>query len=219
MSRPPSTPPPDRGLSFEEGKPLARGETNENPRGLGFLQLLAEDFRTHGSDPRAAGFWALAIHRFGNLRMDVRPLMLRAPLSVLYRGAHRASIALWGIDLPYNSKIGRRFRIAHHGCFHLGARAVGDDVLVRHHATVGLPSREDLSLAPVIGNRVEIGPGACIVGRIRVGDGAFVGPNTVVADDVPPGATVLGVPAREVSLDAGAGAERAPSDATGPESV
>jgi serine O-acetyltransferase len=131
----------------------------------------------------------------------VRPAAVRAPLSVLYRAAHRAAIAMWGIDLPYNSKIGRRFRIAHHGSFHLGARVVGDDVLIRHAATIGLADRHDLTTCPVIGNRVEIGPGACVVGKIHVGDDSYVGPNSVVADDVPPGSTALGVPAREVGLD------------------
>jgi serine O-acetyltransferase len=187
-------------LRFEQGKPLATGDTNENPKDLGFLALLREDFRTHGSSLRAAGFWALAVHRFGNLRMDFgKPL--RAPATLLYRTAHFAVIALWGIDLPYNAKLGRRLRIDHHGCVLLGAKVVGDDVRIRHSATIGLARRTDRTGAPTIGNRVEIGPGACIVGAIHVGDDAYVGANSVVADSVPAGAAVLGVPARPATLD------------------
>ncbi|MBC7174551.1 MAG: transferase [Polyangiaceae bacterium] len=189
-----------RGPVFEEGKPLALGDTDENPLGIGFRALLLEDFRTHGGDPLSPGFWALAVHRFGNRRMGVRSRALRAPLTVAYRVAYRAVIALFGIDLPYNAKIGRRFRIAHHGCFHLGARAVGDDVYIRHSATIGLARRTEIAFAPTIGDRVEVGPGACIVGDIHIGDDCFVGPNTVLADDLAPGATALGVPARVVDL-------------------
>jgi serine O-acetyltransferase len=188
-------------LRYEDGKPLPKGDANENPKDIRFRELLREDFRTHGSDPRSAGFWALAVHRLGNARMDVRPKLLRAPLTALYRTAYHAVIALWGIDLPYNSKIGRRFHIQHHGGLHLGAQVVGDDVRVRHSATIGLARRTERSAAPVIGNRVEIGPGACIVGNIHVGDDCYVGANTVLADDLPPGRSVLGVPARTVALD------------------
>jgi serine O-acetyltransferase len=93
--------------------------------------------------------------------------------------------------------VGRRVRIDHHGGFFLGALSVGDDVVIRHTATIGL-IRRGASRAPVIGSNVGIGPGACIVGDITVGDGAFIGPNTVVTQDVPAGAFALGNPGRLV---------------------
>jgi serine O-acetyltransferase len=187
-------------LTYEQGQALATGDANENPEGLSLLELLKEDFRTHGSDPRAAGFWALAIHRLGNARMDVDNRLVRAPLTVAYRVAHRAVIAAFGIDLPYNSKIGRRFHIGHHGGLFLGARLVGDDVFIHHSATIGLAKKSDRSNAPVIGDRVEIGPGACIVGGIEVGDDCYIGANTVLADNLPNSTAVLGVPARKIKL-------------------
>lgn len=177
------------------GSALPAGDHNANPAGIRFGDLLAEDYRTHGSDPLSPGFWALAVHRFGNWRMDVKHRLLRAPLSLLYQGAHQGVITLWGIDLPYNAKIGRRFRITHHGAVFIGSREIGDDVTIRHSVTIGL-KRKSERLAPVIGNRIEIGPGACIVGDIQVGDDSVVGANTVLAQNVPPGSTVLGVPAR-----------------------
>jgi serine O-acetyltransferase len=188
-------------LAFEHGKPLATGTTDENPREIGFAALIREDFRTHGSRLRAPGFWALAVHRFGNLRMAIKSKPLRAPVTALYRIAHRSVIALWGIDLPYNAKLGRRLRIEHHGCVILGAQVVGDDVCIRHSVTIGLSRRTDRSAAPTIGNRVEIAPGACIVGAIHVGDDSYVGANSVLADSVPAGSAVLGVPARTVKLE------------------
>ena len=51
---------------------------------------------------------------------------------------------------------------------------------------------------PTIGERVDIGCGACILGGVTIGDGSRVGANAVVLIDVPPGATAVGVPARIV---------------------
>jgi len=53
--------------------PLPPGSSNENPPQVGLAALLAEDFHNHGSSLSSAGFWALAVHRFGNWRMSVRP--------------------------------------------------------------------------------------------------------------------------------------------------
>jgi len=194
------------------GSALPVGTENANPPGIGLGALLAEDFRTHGSDPLSPGFWALAIHRFGNWRMDVSHKLLRAPLSILYRGAYRGAITLWGIDLPYNAKIGRRFRIAHHGAVFIGSRAIGDDVTIRHSVTIGL-KRKSERLAPIIGNRIEIGPGACIVGDIQVGDDSLIGANTVLAQNVPPGSSVIGVPARFVAPEKELDRPAGPADA------
>ena len=175
---------------------LPPGDRNENPGR--FLELVAEDRATHGSwlDP---GFLALCVHRFGNLRMGVRSKALRAPLTALYRGAYHAIIALFGIDLPYNVKFGRRLRIVHHGCVVLGAWSVGDDVIIRGPATIGLSLRGSVG-TPTLGNGVELGPRACVVGDLVIGDGAFVGPNTVLTESLPPGAVALGNPFRCVDL-------------------
>lgn len=180
-------PPPDA--------PLPTGAVNANPEGIGLFALLAEDFETYDRDPLAAGFWAVAVHRMGNWRMSIKSKWLRAPVTVAYRTAYRGVIALWGIDLPYNMKIGRRFRLGHHGCVHIGAREIGDDVTIQHSVTIGLIRHKTVRF-PSIGNRVEIGPGAAIVGSIHVGDDSFVGANTVVGRDLLPNSKVMGIPMR-----------------------
>lgn len=174
------------------------GDVNENPKGISFWALVAEDLRTHDRDLTRAGFWALLVHRLGNQRMSVKSKLLRGPLTVLYFSAYRAVIALWGIDLSYNIKIGRRFCLKHHGCIHIGAWEIGDDVVIRNSATIGLLRRTSRQRAPIIGNRVEVGPGAAIVGNIEIGDDCYIGANTLVADSLPNGSQVLGVPARLV---------------------
>lgn len=173
------------------------GDCDANPPGVGLLALVAEDFRTHGSNPLSPGFWAVAVHRLGNWRMSIRAKPLRAPLTLAYRTAYRGVIALWGIDLPYNVKIGRRLRLGHHGCMVLGAGEFGDDVIIQHTVTIGL-SRRNESKVPKIGNRVEIGAGACIVGGVQIGDDCFIGANSVVNRSLPPRTSALGIPLRVV---------------------
>ena len=172
------------------------GTKNGNPGGIGFWALVAEDFRTNDRDILSQGFWALFWHRFGNWRMGVRPKPLRVPFSVLYKLMYKATQWFGGIMLPYTTQVGRRVRIDHFGGMILVAQAIGDDVVIRQNTTFGIANLGALHDRPIIGNKVEIGAGAVIVGAIRVGDGAIVGANAVVTKDVPPGAVVGGVPAR-----------------------
>lgn len=179
-------------------KALSAGDRDQNPPGIGLLALLREDFETYRRDPLAPGFWAVAVHRLGNWRMGVRSKLLRAPLTIAYRAAFHTVVAAWGIDLPYNVRIGRRLRIEHHGCLMVGAHAIGDDVVIRHSVTMGLRQRGAAAF-PTVGNRVEIGPGACIVGGVKIGDDAYIGANTVITYNVRPGAALIGIPPRPLA--------------------
>lgn len=200
---------PRSGTSGSEGSgastpshngPLSQGDRNENPPEIGFLALLAEDFRTHDRKWLEPGFIAIAVHRFGNARMGIRFAPLRFPFSLLYKLMFTLVNWCWGIDLPYVVRLGRRVRIWHHGGMVLGARAIGNDVHIRHNTTFGVVNRQELSAKPIIGNRVDIGVGACILGAVIVGDDCVIGANSVVLRDVPSGSVVMGVPARQVSL-------------------
>lgn len=70
----------------------------------------------------------------------------------------------------------------------------GSNVRVEHQVTIGAERRQ----CPVIGNDVFIGAGAKIIGSVSIGDGAKIGANAVVVNDVPPHCTVVGIPARIV---------------------
>lgn len=175
------------------------GVRNCNPEGIGFRALVAEDLRTHEGDWLSQGFWALFWHRFGNWRMSVRQPM-RAPLSLLYRLMYRLGQRSGGIMLPYTVRVGRRLKLEHFGGMILVAQTIGDDVIVRQNTTFGIAGLDALHDRPVIGNRVEIGAGAVIVGRIHVGDDAIIGANAVVTKSVPPGAVVGGIPARLIRM-------------------
>ena len=66
---------------------------------------------------------------------------------------------------------------------------------LRHGVTIGLKNTHQRG-APRIGNRVDIGAGAKLLGPIRIGDDAVIGANAVVLQDVPAGALAVGIPAR-----------------------
>lgn len=188
LSSPPLADPP-------QAPPRAAAPRNQNPPELGLLALLREDLRTHGGKLSEQGFWALAVHRFGNWRLDVRPKLLRAPLTLLYRFLAKLVECLGGISLPYYVRVGRRVRIWHFGGMVLHARSIGDDVQIRQNTTLGL-SRTDRLEFPVIGDRVEIGCGACVLGAVTVGADSAIGANAVVLVDVPAGSLAVGVPAQ-----------------------
>lgn len=172
------------------------GTENRNPDSVGFLALVGEDFSTHGRDFFSQGFWALFWHRFGNWRMAVQSRFVRAPLSLVYKVMYKVTQWTCGIDLPYTVIVGRRVRLEHFGGMILVADRIGDDVLIRQNTTLGVASLKPPFHRPVIENGVELGAGVVIVGDVRVGAGALVGANAVVTRNVPPGATVGGVPAR-----------------------
>jgi serine O-acetyltransferase len=174
------------------------GVANQNPTGIGLRDLLAEDFRTHDRNAFDPALWAVIVHRLGNARMDVRPKLLRLPLSAIYRFLYTAQKWMWGIDFEYTVKLGRRVRLWHHGGMVIGARRIGNDVHIRHNVTLGIAKRGEPDEKPVVDDGVEIGVGAVIVGAVRLGRNCVVAPNSLVMSSVPPGWTVVGVPARPV---------------------
>ncbi|TCP39578.1 glycosyltransferase [Rhodovulum marinum] len=176
------------------------GTANCNPLGIGFWALVREDFRTNDSDLLSQGFWALFWHRFGNWRMEVRPKLLRAPLSVIYGLMYKMCQWFGGIMLPYTVRVGRRVRLDHFGGMILVAQQIGNDVIIRQNTTFGIARLDDSQGRPVIGDGVEIGAGAVILGRIRVGDRATIGANAVVTKPVPDRAVMGGVPARLIRI-------------------
>lgn len=159
------------------------------------LQTIAEDLATHKGDWTSPGFQALAIHRFGTWRMSVRPRLLRAPLTVMYRAFYTFARNVYGIELPHNAKIGRRVVFWHqHGIVVHGNAVIGDDCVFHQGVTLGMRNPDRCWEAPVLGRGVQVGAGAKILGYVRIGDGANIGANAVVIKDVAAGALAVGVP-------------------------
>ncbi len=175
------------------------------------FENLRDHWITHERDPRRQGLWVLVVYRYGRWRYRIRPKFLRLPFSFVYHVLKLASQILTGIDLPCEVTIGKGFRIEHFGDIIISGDTVfGDDVTIRNGVTVGL-RRTGVRGAPVIGNRVDIGAGAKVLGNIRIGDDVAIGANAVVLTDVPPMSIAVGVPAqirpRKVIQEDGAQAE------------
>lgn len=169
------------------------------PHGLGearaVFERLREDWQTYGRDISRQGFWVMCVFRFGQWRYRIRPAWLRKPFSFVYRVLRTFVQILTGIELHCETRVGRRLLIEHFGGIIVSGDAViGDDVVIRQGVTIGLRTTGRRG-APVIGDRVDIGAGAKLLGAIRVGDDAVIGANAVVLCDVPAGALAVGVPA------------------------
>ncbi|MGZ8216947.1 serine O-acetyltransferase [Methylomagnum sp.] len=115
-----------------------------------------------------------------------------------------STLARWwtGIEIHPGAQIGHRFFIDHGMGVVIGETAViGDDCTLYHGVTLGGTSWKKGKRHPTLGNGVVIGAGAKVLGPITVGDGGRVGSNSVVLKNVPPGATVVGIPAHVVGSD------------------
>lgn len=113
-----------------------------------------------------------------------------------------STIARWltGVEIHPGAKIGRRFFIDHGMGVVIGETAeIGDDVTLYHGVTLGGTSWSPGKRHPTLANGVVIGAGAKVLGPLMVGENARIGSNAVVVKDVPPGATVIGIPGRIVA--------------------
>jgi len=156
---------------------------------------IRKDLQAHGGDWGAQGFWALVIYRFGRWRYGVRPAIIRKLLSFVYKFLFKIIQIMTGIELPCEVEIGQNFVIDHFGGIVISGYAkFGDNCRIRAGVVVGLV-RVDDPCAPVIGNNVDIGAGAKLLGRIAIGNNVAIGANAVVVKDVPDDSIAIGVPA------------------------
>jgi serine O-acetyltransferase len=160
------------------------------------FENIREDWRTYERQWNRQGLWVMIVYRFGNWRYRIRTRALRLPFSFAYKLIKLLSEILTGIDLPCEVRVGRRLRIDHFGGIVISGDAeFGDDCIIRNGVTVGLRHTGERG-SPVIGNRVDIGAGAKVLGSIRIGDDVAIGANAVVITDVPSNSVAVGVPAK-----------------------
>jgi len=156
---------------------------------------IRSDLRAYEGRFGAQGFWAMVVYRFGRWRYGVRPVVLRKALSLVYHVVYKLVQIVTGIELPCEAEVGRNFIIDHSGGIVISGDArFGDNCRIRNGVVVGLAHVDERG-APVIGNNVDIGAGAKVLGRIRVGNDVLIGANAVVTKDVPDGSVAVGVPA------------------------
>jgi serine O-acetyltransferase len=144
------------------------------------------------------GLWAVAWHRVAHRLFNAR-------LFFLARWVNHSSRFLTGIDIHPGARIGRHLFIDH-GFTVIGETAdIGDNVTIYQCVTLGgtNPAHgQGGKRHPTLEDNVIVGSGAQILGPITIGQRARVGANAVVTDDVPEGATMVGVKARSTLVKA-----------------
>ncbi len=172
----------------------------------GILGRIREDIRTvFEKDPAARSVFEIltsypGVHAVWLHRM-AHALWCR---KLRWSARFLSHIARWltGIEIHPGAYLGRRVFIDHGMGVVIGETAeVGDDVLIYKGVVLGGVSLEPVKRHPTIGPGVVLGTNAIVLGPIKVGAGSKIGSGSVVIDEVPPCATVVGVPGRVVKIE------------------
>lgn len=139
--------------------------------------------------------WSIWVYRFGR-RIDRRKDGLRKRvLTRIYWILFRLTETLFAISISKSVCIGPGLRIWHFGniFIHPGV-VIGANCTLRQGVTIG--NRHEGGGVPAIGDNVEFGAYAQVIGDVRIGNNCKIGAMSLVLCDVPDGATAVGVPAR-----------------------
>jgi serine O-acetyltransferase len=139
--------------------------------------------------------WAIWLYRFGR-KVDRRPAGLVKKLYTSIYWLLFRIIETWtGVSLPKSAVIGGGLRIWHFGNIFINPDVVmGKNCTLRQGVTIG--NRVEGGPVPTIGDNVDFGAYAQVLGGVRIGNDCKIGAMTLVLQDVPDGATAVGVPAR-----------------------
>ncbi len=168
-----------------------------------FTQLNEDIDSVYARDPAARNWWEVltcypGMHAIWLHRWLSAPLW-RVGLKWLGRLASHVARLFTGVEIHPGATIGRRVFIDHGMGIVIGETAeIGDDCTLYHGVTLGGVAWNKGKRHPTLARGVTVGAGAKILGPFTVGEGARIGSNSVVVKEVPPGATVVGIPARIV---------------------
>ena len=141
--------------------------------------------------------WAIWVYRFGRRVDQRRDGPVKWILNKTYWFLYRVTETLFGISLPKSVRVGPGLRIWHFGNIFIHTDVViGSNCTLRQGVTIG--NRYNDNRVPVIGDNVEFGAYAQVLGDVKVGNNSKIGTMSVVLSDVPEGATVVGIPARVI---------------------
>jgi serine O-acetyltransferase len=169
-----------------------------------FLEPLISDFQIiFERDPAARnwlevifcypGFHALCLHRFAHWLHIHKVSFIPRFISHLGR-------FFTGIEIHPGAKIGKGVFIDHGMGVVIGETAiVGDYTLIYQGVTLGGTGKESGKRHPTLGNNVIVGAGAKVLGNIQISDRVRIGAGSIVLRDVPPDATVVGIPGRIIA--------------------
>ena len=155
----------------------------------------AQDVSASRSSSAGRGVQALLAHRVAHALREAGVPIVPRVIAYLTR-------AVTGVEIHPAASIGREFFIDHGAGVVIGETAeIGERVTLYQGVTLGGTGFQRGKRHPTLGDNVTVGSGAKLLGPIVVGDGAKIGANTVVVEDVPPGSTVVGNPGHPVKVD------------------
>ena len=129
-------------------------------------------------------------------------LFLARLISQLARLISQIARFLTGIEIHPGATLGAGILIDHGMGVVIGETAeLGDRITIYHGTTLGGTGKEKGKRHPTVGNNVVIGAGSKVLGNIKIGSNSKIGANSVVLDDVPEGATVVGIPGKVVKIN------------------
>ena len=109
---------------------------------------------------------------------------------------------LTAIEIHPGATLGAGILIDHGMGVVIGETAeLGDRITIYHGTTLGGTGKEKGKRHPTVGDNVVIGAGSKVLGNITIGSNSKIGANSVVLDDVPEGATVVGIPGKVVKIN------------------
>lgn len=138
----------------------------------------------------------LLAYRFGNMLYRKRNLITPFPFFV-YLSLYRLLVEwIFGVELTLKSQVGKRLTIFHGVGLVINPKAlIGDDVTLRNGVVIGNKGG-DQSMCPVIGNNVDIGANAVIIGDITIGNGVKIGAGAVVVKSLSDNEIAVSAPIR-----------------------
>lgn len=161
------------------------------------MKQFLDDLSVYREGLLAQGFWALQVYRFGHARYHYQSPLIRWPWAIVHTLLSKLCELFFGIFIGPKAVIGKRLNIEHFGCIIIhGNTVMGDDCTIRQGVTIGNRYLNAPLEAPVLGNRVQVGAGAKLLGKIFIGDDVDIGANAVVIQSVPSNNIAVGVPAK-----------------------
>jgi serine O-acetyltransferase len=184
-----------------------------------FMELVEADADALGSGRKSFAFYVaatLGMNKFSVIllfRIAARLHGKGRIATVLARLATRLNSIWNSCEIDPGAKIGPGLRIPHPIGIVVGSITAGSNLTILQNATLGLQNRtlssSDHANFATLGNDVEIGPGATVLGGILIGHGATIGPNAFVFQNVPDGSVAVGYAARIIHRTAPGGGSKA----------
>jgi serine O-acetyltransferase len=144
-----------------------------------------------------ASFKITLLHRIGNYFKNKGSLG-RIPFVIIQILAKKNAYKT-GIQLPFETKVGKGLVFPHFSCIVINSKAIiGDYCTIFQGCTIGSVRGKG---SPIIGHHVVLASGAKIIGDVQIGNYAFIGANTFVNKDVPDNAVAGGVPAKIINMN------------------